>query len=143
MAKVSQKAVLQEAYKALEKGDACPPATMDIHLNLKNRDHAVEDYGYGPLNPEEPSTDYWKKIADAWGTSVEEAKSARCGNCAAFIQTPKMLACIAKGIEGKDKRVEDAMAVTEAGKFGYCLFFEFKCAADRTCHAWVTGGPVK
>lgn len=143
MAKVSQKAVLQEAYKSLEKAEACPPATMDFHINLKNRDHAVEEYGYGPLNPEEPNDEFWGKIAKKWGVSVENAKTARCGNCAAFIQTPKMLACISKGFEGKDKRMNDAMAVTEAGNLGYCLFFEFKCAADRTCDAWVVGGPLK
>ena len=140
--KVSQGAVLKASYKALEEDDSCPMPTQDVHLNLKNRDHAVEEYHYGPLNPNEPNDKYWKEAADAWGVTVREAKKSRCGNCAAFIQTPKMLNCMKKGIEGKDKLVDDAQAVVDAANLGYCLFFEFKCAGDRTCHAWVVGGPV-
>jgi hypothetical protein len=25
---------------------------------------------------------------------------------------------------------------------GYCEAFDFKCAASRTCDAWVVGGPI-
>jgi hypothetical protein len=32
----------------------CPPATQDISLNLKNRQKAIDEYGYGPLNPNQP-----------------------------------------------------------------------------------------
>ena len=39
--------------EAMEKG--CPPATQSIELNLKNRQKAIEEYGYGPLNPNEPN----------------------------------------------------------------------------------------
>jgi hypothetical protein len=28
-------------------------------------------------------------------------------------------------------------------KLGYCELFEFKCAADRTCSAWLVGGSIK
>jgi hypothetical protein len=27
------------------------------------------------------------------------------------------------------------------GRLGYCEIFDFKCAASRTCDAWVVGGP--
>ena len=30
----------------------CPAATQDIHINLKNRNIAFKEYGYGPPNPE-------------------------------------------------------------------------------------------
>jgi hypothetical protein len=33
--------------------------------------------------------------------------------------------------------------VIEAGELGYCRFLKFKCAAARTCDAWVVGGPIK
>jgi hypothetical protein len=29
-----------------------------------------------------------------------------------------------------------------AGDLGYCEAFDFKCAANRTCDAWVVGGPI-
>jgi hypothetical protein len=68
---------------------------------------------------------------------IEEAKKALCGNCVFFIQTPQMLDCIAQGIGG-----EDAYDSIEAGDLGYCEAFDFKCAAQRTCDAWVIGGPI-
>jgi len=68
----------------------CPPATQDISLNLKNRKKAIDEYGYGPLNPDQPNEKFWQKKADEWNLdNVEEAKSSRCGNCAAFDITKK------------------------------------------------------
>ena len=73
--------------------------------------------------------------------SVEEAKTSRCGNCAAFDITKKTLDCIAKGISN-DEGSEDPFDVIKAGDLGYCRFLKFKCAAARTCDAWVVGGPI-
>ena len=145
--KVKKDAIGQEMKKAYAKGgmaNACPVATLDIHVNLKNRNHAIEDYGYGPLNPNEPSKDFWDKKAKMWMISVDEAKTALCGNCAAFIKTPEMLACIAKGMEaGDEPHMDSSGAVIEAANLGYCELFHFKCAGDRTCDAWLVGGPIK
>ena len=116
---------------------ACPPATKDIELNLKNRQQAIDIANYGPENPNEPNEDYWKAKADMFEGGIEEAKKALCGNCVFFIQTPQMLDCIAQGIGG-----EDAYDSIEAGDLGYCEAFDFKCAAQRTCDAWVVGGPT-
>lgn len=145
--KVKKEAIGQEMKKAYAKGgsvSACPEATLDIHINLANRNHAIEDYGYGPLNPNEPSKDFWDKKAKMWMISVDEAKTARCGNCAAFIKTPAMLQCIANGMEMEDKPHESsAMDVIKAANLGYCELFHFKCAGDRTCDAWLVGGPIE
>jgi hypothetical protein len=138
---------LRSGYKAPK---VCPPATKDIHINLKNRNHAIEDYGYGPLNPKEPSDDFWKKKAKMWGTSVEEVKTALCRNCAAFVQTKQMLDCIKSGIAFSEDEPADvkaleekyAVAVQDAANLGYCQLFHFKCAGDRTCDAWLMGGPI-
>ena len=120
----------------------CPPATQNIELNLQNRQKAINEYGYGPLNPNEPNNKFWQAKMDMWKLdSVEEAKSSRCGNCAAFDLTTKTLDCIAKGI-GNDQGSEDPFDVIKAGKLGYCRFLKFKCAAARTCDAWVVGGPL-
>jgi hypothetical protein len=120
----------------------CPAPTQNIELNLKNRQIAIEKYGYGPLNPNEPNKKFWEKKAEMWQLdSTEEAKKSLCGNCAAFDITKKTLNCIAKGI-GTDGGSEDPFDEIKAGKLGYCRFLKFKCAAARTCDAWVTGGPL-
>lgn len=132
-------------YRTLEeaeqKSSGCPIATQDIHVNLENRQHAIDEYMYGPLDPSEPCTEYWQNIADIWGISVEDAKTARCHNCSAFNMTYKMKQCMADGIGSEPN--SDAMDVVNAGHLGYCMLFKFKCAGDRTCAAWITGGPIK
>ena len=51
--------------------------------------------------------------------------------------------CLSKAEEGIDEDSgEYAPAVVDAAGLGYCELFEFKCAADRTCDAWLTGGPI-
>jgi hypothetical protein len=93
------------------------------------------------MNPNEPNADYWRDISKAWRISPAQAKKSRCGNCAAFIQTPKMLACIESGLEMNGTEM-DAWEVIDAGDLGYCEVFDFKCASKRTCEAWISGGPI-
>lgn len=122
----------------------CPKATYDLKENLEYRDRAFKDFGYGPANPNSEDDYFWKLRADEWNTSPEEAKGMRCGNCSAFIQTPEMMACIVKGIQGEESNDETyAPEVSKAADLGYCELLEFKCAADRTCSAWLVGGPIK
>lgn len=123
-----------------ENGEACPAATGDLTLNLRNRGKAIDKADYGPMNPDEPNDQYWQRMARRWDVPAEEAKTMRCGNCAAFIQTAKMLECIRDGMS-PDAR-EDVMDTIEAGNLGFCSIFDFKCAADRTCSAWIVGGPI-
>lgn len=117
----------------------CPPATQDVVLNLENRKKAIDGAMYGPLNPAEANTKYWKDIAKEWNVSVAEAKKQRCGNCAVFIQTPEMMSCIESGLTDN---ADEFDAIDAAGELGYCEAFDFKCASARTCRAWVAGGPV-
>jgi hypothetical protein len=117
----------------------CPTATKDIATNLKNRQNAIDTAHYGPLNPNEPNEKYWDAKASMFEGDVESAKKALCGNCAFFIQTKEILDCIAEGIGGE---VKDEWATIDAGDLGYCEAFDFKCAAKRTCDAWVVGGPI-
>jgi hypothetical protein len=120
----------------------CPPATQDITLNLKNRQKAIDEYGYGPLNPDLPNTKFWMAKVDEWNLdSPEEAQQSLCGNCAAFDVRQDTLDCIAQGIDADSP--EDAAGVIDAGELGYCKFLKFKCASRRTCDAWVTGGPLR
>jgi hypothetical protein len=122
----------------------CPIATHDIHVNLKNRDWAFKNVGYGAANPELPNKDFWKAKAEEWNTSVENAKTMRCGNCSAFIQTPEMMECIVEGIQGDEPAEESyASEVIASAELGFCELFDFKCAADRTCSAWLVGGSIK
>jgi hypothetical protein len=121
---------------------SCPPATQDIALNIKNRQNAIDNIGYGPLNPAEPNDEFWQGKASRWNLTPDEAKTSRCGNCAAFIQTSKMKDCIADGLQQGDENVADSYDVVDAGDLGYCEALDFKCAASRTCDAWIAGGPV-
>jgi capsid protein len=123
--------------KAMAEGDQCPVETQDIKVNLANRQKAVDVAHYGPANPQQPNTDYWKAKAAQFKTTLAEAKTMRCGNCAAFNVSPRIKDCINKGIGA------DASEVEKAGELGYCEFFDFKCAGKRTCDAWVVGGPIK
>ena len=36
----------------------------------------------------------------------------------------------------------DTKEIVEEANLGYCELFDFKCAGDRTCDAWITGGPL-
>jgi hypothetical protein len=126
--------------EALEKG--CPPATQDIELNLKNRQKAIDEYHYGPLNPAEPNLDFWQSLADQWKTTdIKSVKSSLCGNCAAFDVSESMQDCIATGIGSEPG--SDPHDTVDAGQLGYCKFLKFKCAAKRTCSSWIVGGPIK
>ena len=120
-------------------GGECPPATQDIELNLKNRQNAIDNVGYGPLNPAEPNDVFWQDKAERWNITVREAKSAVCGNCVFFVRTPSMLECIENGIGLGNEKAEGSI---EAGELGYCNSLDFKCAAERTCNAWAAGGPI-
>ena len=73
-----------------------------------------------------------------------------------------MIECITGGMEGESEEEngeegeeesgesyeegeenEDLeMAVQDAADLGYCELFHFKCAAARTCDAWLVGGPI-
>ena len=109
-----------------EPGESCPEATQDVTLNLKNRDKAITKAAYGPENPKLPNTEFWMRKATKWDVSAKDAKMSRCGNCSAFNQDEEMLECIAEGIGSED--VEG---------LGYCEIFDFKCAASRSCDAWI------
>ena len=128
--------IQEDEITALEE-KKCPLATQDIKLNLANRKKAIDTASYGPANPKEPNEEYWIARSKTFNNTPEEAKTMRCGNCAAFNKTSRMLACIKGGIG------EDAEEVAKAGDLGFCEIFDFKCASLRTCDAWVVGGPIQ
>jgi hypothetical protein len=131
------------AAAAVPPPKECPPATSDISLNLKNRQKAIDSAGYGPLNPALPNDEFWQEKADMWSVPVDEATQSLCGNCAVFIITNEMRRCIAAGLEQGGSGEQNAWDAIDVAELGYCEAFDFKCAASRTCDAWVAGGPVK
>jgi len=85
--------------KLAEKEEDFPDATQDIELNLKNRQKAINEQGYGPADPSQPNDKFWKKKMEMWKVDeLSEVKNMLCGNCAAFDITTKKLSCIEKGI---------------------------------------------
>ena len=131
-------AVHLAAKKAPEEINGCPAATQDIAINLAKRQTAIDVARYGPMNPELPNTSFWQAKATMFDTNVDEAKTSRCKNCAAFIQTSKILDCVAKGLDAGP----EADAIEAKANIGFCEIFDFKCAGERTCDAWVYGGPI-
>lgn len=115
-----------------------PAATQDIVVNMANRQNCIDTANYGPMNPSIDNAPFWQAKADIFNTTIDEAKTARCGNCAAFVQTTEMKEAIAIGLGGE----EEAYAIMNMANLGYCEIFDFKCAATRTCDAWVVGGPL-
>jgi hypothetical protein len=130
----------EQPVTAAVRSGGCPPATQDIMINLENRNKAIKSVGYGPLNPDRPNVDFWEEKAKLWQTTADEAKTSRCANCSMFIRTEEMLECIEGALS--NEQGEDAWGSVNAGDLGYCEAFDFKCAAGRTCDAWVAGGPV-
>jgi hypothetical protein len=128
----------------LLSGLTCPVATQDVSVNLKNRNNAFKKFGYGPPNPEESNDSFWLKKAKMYNAPTDTIKGMRCGNCAAFIQTPKMMQCIKSGLEkdeGANQLSYDENFI-QAANLGSCDLFQFTCAAARTCDAWKSGGPI-
>jgi len=123
-------------------GDACPPATQDIVLNIENRQNAIDNVGYGPLNPDEPNEEFWQDKADRWNITPVEASKSICGNCVFFDRRPKTLDCIETGIAEGGSGEQSAWDAIDQAELGYCTALDFKCAASRTCNAWAAGGPI-
>jgi hypothetical protein len=91
---IKLKDLLKEAEGEAPK---CPVATQNVEVNLEHRQIAIEKYGYGPLNPNNPNVKFWKAKQALWKSeTIEEAKSARCNSCAAFNVTSRILSCIEK-----------------------------------------------
>jgi hypothetical protein len=125
----------------VEDDQNCPIATQDIALNLANRQIAIDTANYGPLNPNQPNTVFWMALADKWSVTESAARQSTCGNCAAFNITAAVKGCIEQGLAAGGS-TGDEWDTVAAGDLGYCEAFDFKCAADRTCDAWVVGGPI-
>ena len=124
-----------------EVGASCPRATTDIEENIKNRNWTIKNFAYGPLNPDEPDPGFWEKKAEMWNSDADTVMSARCCNCAAFDQSPKVIDCIIEGIN--EKEAADPWDVQERANLGYCQLFKFMCAGSRTCDAWLYGGSIQ
>ena len=125
-----------------EYGNECPPATQDIALNIENRQKAIDNVGYGPLNPAEPNDEFWQDKGDRWKIDPAEAKKSICGNCVFFDRRPKTLDCIETGIADGGSGEQSAWDAIDQAELGYCTALDFKCAASRTCNAWAAGGPI-
>jgi hypothetical protein len=97
---------LTTLIKEAEEAQKCPIATQNVEVNLKHRQIAIDRYGYGPLNPNNPSVKFWREKAQMWKLdSIEEAKEARCHSCAAFNITTRILNCIETGLAAGEKLV--------------------------------------
>ena len=133
---------------AATSGDYCPYPTEDIRLNTKNRNYAVKEFMYGPLNPMAPNNDYWYRLASVFKQKgqrptkedISAAKNALCGNCGVFDISPRMRKCLPPLTDADEY---DKYAIASGSVLGYCWVHHFKCASARTCETWVVGGPIR
>jgi len=135
MKSFTKKAEVKSISEGMEKNHY--EAIDDIHVNLDNRNHAIEDYGYGPMNPNLENREFWKKKAELWKNTPKEAMKSKCGNCAAFNRSEEILRKISENLGPAGKKITDMAGL------GFCEMFHFKCAAERTCDAWLVNGPIK
>jgi hypothetical protein len=124
----------------LREASACPIATHSLEVNVKNRQHAIDEYHYGPADPSNPE-DYWEESAKIWDIETETAKKMMCGNCAAFDVSDRMRKCIEDGIVADDVGNNGIQTIKQAD-LGYCNLLHFKCAGTRSCSIWLTNGPI-
>jgi hypothetical protein len=74
---------------------SCPIVTQDSNIDRKRRSKAVQEYSYGPINPNNENIKYWREKAISLRLgSVEAAKENRCHNCAFFDISTRILTCI-------------------------------------------------
>lgn len=127
LSKIVQEGMEAKHYEAID----------DVHVNLENRNHAIEEYGYGPLNPSENNTEFWNKKSKLWSTSTDKAQKSRCSNCAAFNKSKDVINKISTALGPAGK------TIVEKADLGFCEMFHFKCAGARTCDAWLMNGPIR
>lgn len=117
----------------------CPKATVELKLNTRNRQIAINEFGYGPPDPNQPNDEFWGEKAEMWDASPSDVRSMLCGNCRVFDVSPWIVDCMGPAVKQDDKYIKaNAANVT----VGYCRIHEFKCASTRTCDVWVDGGPM-
>ena len=130
----------QTAAERLQREEEfeCPKATVDLPLNAANRQVAIDDFGYGPPNPNEPNDAFWQEKADMWDASRSAVRNMLCGNCRVFDVSPWIVDCMGPAGKQDDQYIKSNATVT----VGYCRIHEFKCASTRTCDVWIDGGPM-
>jgi hypothetical protein len=103
------------------------PSAKEI---AKNTENAIKNYALAPENPSLPNTAYWKKMADMWRITPDQAKRRRCGNCEYYENTPSMLEAM-EAIPLNKYDLYDGQA-----QRGYCHKLDFICHNSRVCSVW-------
>jgi len=131
--------IRKEAAERLKKEEdfECPDPTTSAKVNTANRKVAIQEYSYGPSDPEEANDDFWQEKSEVWGVSPAKARGRKCGNCRVFDVTPWMQDCIGEAASQNDSYLRESGV-----QRGYCRVHEFTCAATRTCDFWIKGGPM-
>ncbi len=105
----------------------CPEATQNPALNQQNQQRTIQQFGYGPEDPDAPNVEFWKDKAGRFHLPIALASLRRCGNCGAYDVSAEMIQC---------------GGASQDGMFGYCRGHHFSCSAYRVCDTWSPGGPV-
>ena len=155
-----------------KKPSNCPEATQYLSTNLKNRNHAIKEVGYGPLNPEldeitlrvvaesnkqlSPSA---RKAAltallDAYPTNYDfwiQKAMLWTNTDLRTVMTARCANCTFFDTSPEMMAcIDSGVAGSDkidthdmTGDLGYCVALKFKCAASRTCDAWAVRATKK
>lgn len=97
---------------------------------VSNTENAISNYALGPLVPEQPSTEYWAKMAKMFRITPAEVKRQRCANCEYYDNTPEMFEAM-EAIPLNKYDLYDGQA-----QRGYCHKLDFICHTSRLCSVW-------
>lgn len=117
----------------IKEAESNPIEGLTSESNAKTRDTLVQTQMLGPEKTDLPNTDYWRKLANVWRISPDQAKRHLCANCEYFDDTPEALA-------GMEHIPQDSFDADGGGR-GYCHKFEFICHNLRTCKSWEDAQP--
>jgi hypothetical protein len=101
---------------------------LSAKTNKENRENTILYWGYGPEETTSDNTEFWRKMAKAWGVSPPEARRQLCSNCTYFDNSPEAL-------EMAESIPEDEYDDDGNGR-GYCMKHSFICHNLRVCQSW-------
>lgn len=82
--KIEKSPETKPAPETSEESNA-PAAITDPAANAEARKVAIDKFGYGPENPNNPSVKFWKNKVRVWKLQmIDEAKARRCNSCKYF-----------------------------------------------------------
>lgn len=113
-----------------------PVQILYPEVNISNHRLAIQFEALGPLDPREPSNEYWQAKQELWGVSEGEARTRLCMNCAHYDNSEEVMLAL-EAQEPLDLTLVNPDLVNVPGDLSACCTrWLITCTAMRTCDAW-------